>query len=75
MTPPAAPPGGTGDEEPRRFTRYDGRRRRRDEEEIEADEETLFPGLRTIQAWEVALFLGAILVSLLIWLIFIWVHR
>jgi len=73
MTPPAAPPDAGGEEEPRRFTRYDDRSRR--DEDIDPDEETIFQGLRTIEPWELALFLGAIITSLLIWLVFIWVHR
>ena len=73
MTPPTAPPDAGGEDEPRRFARYDHRSRR--EEEIDPDEETIFPGLRTIEPWELALFLGAIITSLLIWLVFIWVHR
>jgi hypothetical protein len=75
MTPRAAPPDEGEGEEPRRFARYEGRRGRPAEDDVDPDDETVFPGLRTLRAWEVAIFLGAIIVSLLIWLIFIWVHR
>ena len=72
MTPPEPEP-----EEERRFVRYDPRTRRRaaDDDDYDPDEETVFSGLRTLRASEVALFLAAIITSLLIWLIFIWIHR
>ena len=59
---------------PPRFERRGGARRDRDEA-ADPDEETLFTGLKTLTPFEVALFFGAISLSLIIWLIFIWVHR
>lgn len=58
---------------PPRFERYG--RERRDEPASDPDEETIFTGLKTLRPFEVALFFGAIIGSLLIWLVFIWVHR
>ena len=57
---------------PPRFERHGGPRR--DEEEADPEEETIFTGLKTLEPWEVALFFGAIITSLIIWLVFIWVH-
>ncbi|MGI8423785.1 MAG: hypothetical protein ACR2NO_06705 [Chloroflexota bacterium] len=73
MTRAARPP-----EEPapeRRFMRYAPVAEPGRDEVDDPEEETIFAGLRTLQTWELALFLGSIIVSLLIWLIFIWVHR
>ena len=57
---------------PPRFERYGGPRR---DEEEDPEEETIFTGLKTLEPWELALFFGAIITSLIIWLVFIWVHR
>ena len=60
-------------DEERRFLRYEGRRRPNDD--YDPDEEPIFAGLRTLRAWEVALFLAAMIASLSIWLVFLWIHR
>ena len=39
------------------------------------DDETALSGLESLTPLELALFLGAMISSLLIWLVFIWVHR
>ena len=49
--------------------------RAEEDEEIDPEDETIFAALRTLQFREVALFLGSIITSVVIWLIFLWVHR
>ena len=47
-----------------------------DDPEVPADpdDETIFAGWRTIQVWEIALFLATFIAALLIWNVFIFVH-
>ena len=39
------------------------------------EDEPVHSGLKSLTPFELALFLGAIGASVIIWLIFIWVHR
>ena len=39
------------------------------------EDEPVHSGLKSLTPFELALFLGAIISSLVIWLVFIWVHR
>ena len=58
-----------------RFLRQDkGSRELEADESYDPDEETVFSGWRTIQTWEIALFLVTFIAALLIWNIFIFVH-
>ena len=46
-----------------------------EDEKLDPEDDTIFAALRTLQPRELALFLGSIITSLVIWLIFLWVHR
>jgi len=43
--------------------------------DADPDEEEVFSGWRTIEYWEIALLLAALIASLLIWVIFIYEHK
>ena len=65
----------TADPPEPRFLRQDkGSRELEADQADDPDEETVFSGWRTIQRWEIALFLATFIVALLIWNIFIFVH-
>ena len=62
-------------DEPRFVRREKGRHTSDAGESPDPEDESIFAGWRTIQRWELALFLGTFIGALLIWNIFIYLHR